>query len=148
MGVRARQVVQAVPEQPLSLFSHLRAVHARYAGQVQLEHDTRGPQPLILVLVHVHVPLGVCEDGEIAPGLYTVEDIVKPHRRVEVGGLDEQVPAIWAYRQQVAGSETFLKKIVEHVLGGKVKDDTAFVRLPQLLEPLPEARRGVVIGQQ
>ena len=119
VDVAAGYVGESLPEQPVGLAGGFGAVESEQREEVYLEFHVFAVQAQIVFLAHVAVTLGMGEDGEIPFPFYLAYQFAEVHRGVDVGGLDEQVVGVFAYREQFAGGESCLEEGVDHVFGGE-----------------------------
>ena len=127
MGVCPLELVIHVLQQPLGLSLSICTIDSHQGGQVELKGDIHAFQLFVILRLHIDVPLWVRQYGDIAFLLDAQQNVVHAIRRIEVGGLYQQVLAFLAQRQQVALRQTFLEQVVKHVLRGQAQDDGTLV---------------------
>ena len=141
--VGADDIVVAVVEEAEGFFPDVLAIGSGEGAEVELELDAGVAEEGVVLHVHVGVALGVGEDRVVAAGAYAGEDGGKAGRRVVIGGLDEEVAAFTAYRQQVSAVQAVLEEGVHHVFGGQPENYPSAVGCPQFLKPLHKSGGGV-----
>lgn len=141
--VCADDIVVAVVEEAEGFFPDMLAIGSGEGAEVELELDAGVAEEGVVLHVHVGVALGVGEDGVVAAGADAGEYGREAGRRVVVGGLDEEVAAFTAYRQQVSAVQAVLEEGVHHVFGGQPENYPSAVGCPQFLKPLHKSGGGV-----
>lgn len=143
MSVTASQVIEAVLQQPFGFLFDFRPVATNDAGQIELEEYVHPFQLPVITFIHIHIPFGMCQDGDIAFRLDAEQDVVQPHRWVKIRGFHQQVFPFLPQRKQVILREPLFKQVVEHVFRSKVKSDFALIGGIQFHKPLFQILRTV-----
>lgn len=108
---------------------------ATQGHEVELEIITFIMEDLVVGFVHVHIALGMSDEGFETRLPDIQKDIMKVHRATHIRGLDKEVVVT-----QTEGSAMQLvaKGCVHHVFGSKMKLERTFIVRTEIIENLLE----------
>lgn len=111
MDIATDTVVRLGFQQGFRLFLHMSAIHPGQRGHVELEKDVFFLQGLVVLLLHVFVPFGMCQQRVIAFLLDALQDGEQAHRWIEIGGFHQEVAFPFLQGQQVILSRRSSKRL-------------------------------------
>ena len=138
MDIATDTVVRLGFQQGFRLFLHMSAIHPGQRGHVELEKDVFFLQGLVVLLLHVFVPFGMCQQRVIAFLLDALQDGEQAHRWIEIGGFHQEVAFPFLQGQQVILFQTFLEEVVHHVFRRQSQLHRTIVTLFQFPELLSQ----------
>jgi len=139
--IGADKIVEVGIEQ---LFGHIfrtAAIVAAERHEVELELVATVAQRPVVVLLHIHVTLGMGDEGVIAFIPDFEENVVEVDGRTHVGGLDQQMVAAKA---EGIGVEPLLEGGIHHILGGQMEGERTMILGLELAETPLQLGGGIV----
>ena len=139
--VGADKIVEIGIEQLLGHIFRTTAIVAAERHEIELELVATVAQRPIVVLLHIHVTLGMGDEGMVAFVPDFEENVVEVDGRTHIGGLDQQMVAAKA---ESIGVEPLLEGGIHHILGGQMEGERTMILGLELTETPLQLGSGIV----